>query len=165
MASALSYQTDRALDPARVHDEAVDEKRLESDNASVTGGLFVEGSEDVTHEELATLRHLPDSIPFAAFLVVVVEFAERWTYYGEFCITLRAVRGQFKLPRLTRSRFQQRSLCGEITSVLAFHLVPLLVPSPLTTGPKESPVLSAAVSKLPLPSETSTFSGSMSPHS
>lgn len=88
MASASSHATDRALDSAHAHGETFDEKKPESSHACVTSGAFVEGSEGVTHEELATLRHLPDSIPFAAFLVVVVEFAERWTYYGEFCVAL-----------------------------------------------------------------------------
>ena len=99
MASPLSSPTDRALDTAIVHSEAADEKKLESSSAT---GTFVEGSEDVTHEELSTLRHLPDAIPFAAFLVVVVEFAERWTYYGEFRIAPHVVRRQFESLRLMR---------------------------------------------------------------
>ena len=89
MTSALSHPTDSALDAA--HDEAVDEKKLDSSHASVVTGTFVEGSEAVTHEELSALRHLPDALPFAAFLVVVVEFAERWTYYGGFYIAPRVV--------------------------------------------------------------------------
>ena len=83
MACALSSPSDRTSDMAHACGETIDGKKLELSHASVTDGSFVEGSEGVTHEELATLRHLPDSIPFAAFLVVVVEFAERWTYYGE----------------------------------------------------------------------------------
>jgi len=67
---------------------STDERKLESSDASVTTATFVEGSEGVTHEELSALRHLPDALPFAAFLVVVVEFAERWTYYGEFRVCL-----------------------------------------------------------------------------
>ena len=101
MAPASSYPTDGGLDATHTDGEAVDEKKLESSRTSVTSGTFVEGSEGVTHEELATLRHLPDSIPFAAFLVVVVEFAERWTYYGAFCIAPRVVHRQFKYPGLT----------------------------------------------------------------
>ncbi|KAH6902587.1 peptide transporter PTR2B [Coprinopsis sp. MPI-PUGE-AT-0042] len=38
---------------------------------------IIEGSEGVTHEEHDHLRHVSDSFPIAAFLVVVVEFAER----------------------------------------------------------------------------------------
>ena len=86
MASASSSQSDSASDVAYTHDETIDKKKLESSHASVADGSFVEGSEGVTHEELTALRNLPDSIPFAAFLVVVVEFAERWAFYGEFRI-------------------------------------------------------------------------------
>ena len=95
MAPDLSSPSDSTSDTARARDETVDEKKLKSSHASITSGSFVEGSEGVTHEDLATLHHLPDSIPFAAFLVVVVEFAERWTYYGEFCIVPGIVGGQF----------------------------------------------------------------------
>ena len=101
MASALSYQTDGLLDAVDVHGETIDEKKLASSRASVTDVSFVEGSEGVTHEELATLRHLPDSIPFAAFLVVVVEFAERWTYCGKFCTIQEVIYEHSKCPRLT----------------------------------------------------------------
>ena len=67
---------------AHARGKTIDGKKLQSSHTSITDGSFVEGSEGVTHEELTTLRHLPDSIPFAAFLVIVVEFAERWSYYG-----------------------------------------------------------------------------------
>jgi len=56
-----------------------DEKRhihdVEDDN-------IVEGSEGVTQHEFDTLRHVADRLPISTWLVVVVEFAERWTYYG-----------------------------------------------------------------------------------
>ncbi|KAJ7866251.1 peptide/h+ symporter protein [Mycena olivaceomarginata] len=39
----------------------------------------LENSEGATHHDLSTLR---DRIPWQAFTVAVVEFAERWTYYG-----------------------------------------------------------------------------------
>jgi POT family proton-dependent oligopeptide transporter len=53
----------------------VDEKHSlkgEGDGASI-----VEGSDGVTEYELATLRHLPDHLPYTSWLVVIVEFAER----------------------------------------------------------------------------------------
>ncbi|KAJ7752199.1 peptide/h+ symporter protein [Mycena maculata] len=66
-----------------------------SDDASITGeeikqhmsdvdtdDSILENSEGVTQHELATLRHVRDKIPWPAFTVAVVEFAERWTYYG-----------------------------------------------------------------------------------
>ena len=88
MASSLPSLTDKALNAVNIQDDTVDEKKFESSHASATDGSFVEGSEGVTHEELAILRHVPDSIPFAAFLVVIVELAERWTYYGGFVLRL-----------------------------------------------------------------------------
>lgn len=137
----------------------IDEKsKLESSAASVTTETFVEGSEGVTHEELSALRHLPDAIPFSAFLVVVVEFAERWTYYGEFCsVTSTDV---FESPTLTRCRSQRRSVCGEITSVLNFRPVRPLVPSPPPTGPMVLQEPLGVVCRLHSRSVTSTFSGS-----
>lgn len=38
---------------------------------------IVEGSEGVTFHELKTLRHVSDKLPWTAWLVVFVEFAER----------------------------------------------------------------------------------------
>lgn len=40
-----------------------------------------EGREPTEHE-FKTLRHVADRIPFAAWLVAVVELAERFSYYG-----------------------------------------------------------------------------------
>lgn len=39
---------------------------------------IVEGSIDVTYRELETLRHVADHINIASFLVIIVEFAERY---------------------------------------------------------------------------------------
>lgn len=38
---------------------------------------IIPDSEGVTEEEFATLRRLPDRLPWTAWLVAVVEFAER----------------------------------------------------------------------------------------
>jgi len=160
MVSTLSAPSDRPSNASRAHDETVDEKKFGSSHASLTSGSFVEGSEGVTHEELAALRHFPDSIPFAAFLVVVVEFAERWTYYGEFRIAPGVVRGQFESLQLTPYRLQQQLLCGGISFVLGFHLVRPPVLSPPTTELTASPVLSGGACRLLLPSVISTTSGS-----
>ncbi|PFH45167.1 hypothetical protein AMATHDRAFT_71950 [Amanita thiersii Skay4041] len=43
---------------------------------------IIEGSEGVTQRDMDTYRQVADRLPFTAWLVVVVEFAERWTYYG-----------------------------------------------------------------------------------
>ncbi|TCD69597.1 hypothetical protein EIP91_007019 [Steccherinum ochraceum] len=64
------------------HDVAsvVDEKAGSSSENS--DDRLVEGSEDVTEYEYRTLRHVADTLPYTAWLVVIVEFAERWSYYG-----------------------------------------------------------------------------------
>lgn len=43
------------------------------------GTKIVEGSEGVTEHEFRTLRHVADRLPLAAWLVAIVEFAERYT--------------------------------------------------------------------------------------
>ncbi|RDB19891.1 Peptide transporter PTR2 [Hypsizygus marmoreus] len=60
------------------------------------GSSIVEGSEGVTEHELATLRHVADRLPYTSWLVVIVEFAERWTYYGTTNIYNNYI--QFRLP-------------------------------------------------------------------
>ncbi|KAJ7445551.1 peptide transporter PTR2B [Mycena galericulata] len=50
--------------------------------SDVDSDSVLENSEGVTQHDLATLRHVRDKIPWQAFTVAVVEFAERWTYYG-----------------------------------------------------------------------------------
>ncbi|EKM79735.1 hypothetical protein AGABI1DRAFT_113048 [Agaricus bisporus var. burnettii JB137-S8] len=46
------------------------------------GDSIIEGSEGVTQKDLDTYRHVADRLPYSAWLVLIVEFAERWTYYG-----------------------------------------------------------------------------------
>ncbi|KAF9172974.1 peptide transporter ptr2 [Mortierella sp. AD011] len=53
----------------------------EGDKYSMTEDLTGDGREP-TYEEESTLRRVADTIPAAAWLVVVVEFCERFTYYG-----------------------------------------------------------------------------------
>ncbi|KAL1695683.1 POT family-domain-containing protein [Schizophyllum commune] len=67
---------------------ALDEKH--SADAVVAPGVgehydpdaIVPGSEGVTFHEMDTLRHVSDKINIASFLVIIVEFSERWSYYG-----------------------------------------------------------------------------------
>ncbi|KAJ7458579.1 peptide/h+ symporter protein [Mycena latifolia] len=66
--------------PASMGDTVVADSKHLSDVDSNKSVL--ENSEGVTQHELATLRHIRDKIPWQAFTVAVVEFAERWTYYG-----------------------------------------------------------------------------------
>ncbi|KAJ7592905.1 peptide/h+ symporter protein [Mycena floridula] len=62
-------------------DHTVDKAVLD-DTSSHDENEIVPGSEGITRHELATLRHVADRLPYTAWLVVTVEFAERWTYYG-----------------------------------------------------------------------------------
>lgn len=82
-------------DPALARVSSIEKADYESDHSD----KVIEGSEGVTEHEYATLRKLPDRLPYASFLVAFVEFAERyaitihfalksnsrphrWTYYG-----------------------------------------------------------------------------------
>ncbi|KAH0588239.1 putative peptide transporter ptr2 [Termitomyces sp. J132] len=65
------------------------------------GSSIVEGSEGVTEYELATLRHVADRLPYTSWLVVICEFAERWSYYGTTNIYNNYI--QFKLPPGSRN--------------------------------------------------------------
>ena len=63
--------------------EAIDETALPTyDPTSADKGSFGEDGDEPTPDELATLRHVGDKIPLSAWLVAVVELAERFTYYG-----------------------------------------------------------------------------------
>ena len=60
-------------------------EKQEVDGSSAHESLadtVVEGSDNITHAEFDTLRHIPDTLPLSSFLVVIVEFAERFSYYG-----------------------------------------------------------------------------------
>ncbi|KAF8651146.1 hypothetical protein AX16_004848 [Volvariella volvacea WC 439] len=76
-----SYPNEKAADSKSVElsHPSLDEKHPE---LAADGSSFIEGSEGVTEHDLATLRHVADRLPITAWLVVIVEFAERWTYYG-----------------------------------------------------------------------------------
>lgn len=63
---------------------AVDEKALGHGNIDVTNvsALSDDGSEDVTEEDLQTLRRVSGKIPWSAFSIAFVELCERFSYYG-----------------------------------------------------------------------------------
>lgn len=61
---------------------SIDEKAdYESDHSD----RIIDGSEGVTEHEYATLRKVPDVLPYASFLVAFVEFAERYALSQVFC--------------------------------------------------------------------------------
>ncbi|KAJ7272824.1 PTR2-domain-containing protein, partial [Mycena rebaudengoi] len=60
-----------------------DEKLPETDNKSFHDSLSADETATLpTEEERATLRHVAGEIPWAAYLICLVEFAERGSYYG-----------------------------------------------------------------------------------
>jgi POT family proton-dependent oligopeptide transporter len=75
---ATSYPEDKAGDLALAKIATLEEEKYTVDPST----RVIEGSEGVTEHEFGTLRHVADHLPWTAWLVVIVEFAERWTYYG-----------------------------------------------------------------------------------
>ncbi|KAH6913719.1 peptide transporter PTR2B, partial [Coprinopsis sp. MPI-PUGE-AT-0042] len=75
--TAMSEKFDEKVSVDRV--ASIDEKYSVDSNDP---HRLMEGSEGVTHHEFETLRHVSDRFPIATWMIVVVEFAERWTYYG-----------------------------------------------------------------------------------
>ncbi|KAK7049259.1 hypothetical protein VNI00_005860 [Paramarasmius palmivorus] len=54
-----------------------------------------------TEEEKATLRRVPDKIPWTAFLIAIVEMAERFSYYGSTVVFVNFI--QQPLPEGSRT--------------------------------------------------------------
>ena len=76
-----AYSADRD-EVAMAHASSFQDKLGVDGSSASLADTLVEGSEDVTHGEFDTLRHVPDSFPLSSFLVVIIEFAERFSYYG-----------------------------------------------------------------------------------
>ena len=72
---ALSYPDDKAADKALAKVASMEDEKLR--HSVVDGESIIEGSEGVTQHEFDTLRHVADRLPISAWLVVIVEFAER----------------------------------------------------------------------------------------
>jgi proton-dependent oligopeptide transporter, POT family len=92
---ATSFPEDKAADFALAKVSTLEDEKFREDS-SRDGDSIIEGSEGVTEHELHTLRHVADRLPITAWLVVIVEFAERWTYYGTTNIFNNYIR--FPLP-------------------------------------------------------------------
>nr|AAZ32402.1 peptide transporter PTR2B [Hebeloma cylindrosporum] len=75
---ATTYSPEKAGSKELVPTTSLDDEKL----GHSTDEVFIEGSEGVTQHDLDTLRHVADRLPVSAWLVAIVEFAERWTYYG-----------------------------------------------------------------------------------
>lgn len=65
--------------------------------SSVDKNSVTEDGGEPTDLENSTLRHVGDKIPYSAYLVAVVELAERFTYYG--------LTGPFRMHSLSHSFF------------------------------------------------------------
>jgi len=63
---------------AATHDEKHSISEKDDKGLTSPSDDFIANSEGVTHEELRTLRNVPDRLPFTAWLVIIVEFAERF---------------------------------------------------------------------------------------
>ena len=69
-------QTDKSLELALAKVTTLDEKRSIGAER-LSPDEYIPNSENVTQHEFDTLRHVGDTLPYAAWLVVFVEFAER----------------------------------------------------------------------------------------
>jgi len=73
MSSSPEEKEDNPIAPvASIVDEKLAHRTESGEDHSI-----IEGSEGVTQHDLDTLRHVADCLPYTAWLVVIVEFAER----------------------------------------------------------------------------------------
>ena len=63
--------------PALTKVSSIDEKKT-LDDEHLAPEEYIPNSENVTKHEYDTLRHVGDHLPITAWLVVIVEFAERY---------------------------------------------------------------------------------------
>jgi proton-dependent oligopeptide transporter, POT family len=84
---------DTSLGIALARVSTLEEKKVVEDHSGSDHEEYIPNSENVTQHELDTLRHVGDRLPLATWLVVWVEFAERWTYYGTTNIFSNYIRG------------------------------------------------------------------------
>ncbi|WBW70740.1 plasma membrane PTR family peptide transmembrane transporter Ptr2 [Schizosaccharomyces osmophilus] len=81
-----SYEKDVKKNPEEATVIA-DEQSLYSQDSpekSLSDGIIIDGETyfPPTEEEIQTLSHVPSSIPFCAWVIVIVELCERFAYYG-----------------------------------------------------------------------------------
>ncbi|KAF7360979.1 putative peptide transporter ptr2 [Mycena sanguinolenta] len=99
MPSFTSYK----YEPLRIHEDAdreTDGEQYEMNDGSSSKLYPIDGIHDglvcPTEEELATLRHVGDVIPWNAYLIAIVELAERFSYYGAGVVFTNFI--QYPLP-------------------------------------------------------------------
>jgi len=109
------------LDPAA----AVIEARSDTDKASDVS--FDVNKPFPTEEEFATLPRVPGSIPWTAWTVAAVEFAERFSYYG----TTAVCKFTISEAKLKHANYDvQSSTLSKRTSQKDQRLVPAFSSSP-----------------------------------
>jgi len=70
-----TFSDDKAVDKALAKVASLEDEKMH--HMLSDGDSVIEGSEGVTQHEFDTLRHVADRLPISAWLVVIVEFAER----------------------------------------------------------------------------------------
>jgi len=70
---ATTYSVEKAGSKDFIPTTSLEDEKLDSQS-------FIEGSEGVTQHDVDTLRHVADRLPAAAWLVAIVEFAERYVF-------------------------------------------------------------------------------------
>jgi len=70
---ATTYSAEKAGSKDLIPTTSLENEKLHSQS-------FIEGSEGVTQHDVDTLRHVADRLPAAAWLVAIVEFAERYVF-------------------------------------------------------------------------------------
>ena len=72
-----SFPEEKKEDKALAPVASMDDEKIAHRTESGEDHSIIEGSEGVTQQDLNTLRHVADRPPYTAWLVVIVEFAER----------------------------------------------------------------------------------------
>lgn len=72
-----SFAEEKKKDNALAPVASIDDEKLAHRIESGEDHSIIEGSEGVTQHDLDTLRHVADRLPYTAWLVAIVEFAER----------------------------------------------------------------------------------------
>jgi POT family proton-dependent oligopeptide transporter len=59
------------------NEHGVDSHSIHKVDSVSDADTFIQGSEGVTQRDMETYRHVADSLPWGAWMVAIVEFAER----------------------------------------------------------------------------------------
>ncbi|KDR80157.1 hypothetical protein GALMADRAFT_62598 [Galerina marginata CBS 339.88] len=77
--SAIQHDDQALAALDKKHDSGSSDRQSELDHE--LDGIH-DGLEFPTEEERATLRRVPDKVPWNAYLIAIIEFAERFSFYG-----------------------------------------------------------------------------------